>query len=106
LQSLKPEGETSAQVRKRVGQLREMQTSRQGKLNARLTHQELSVLGESPEMLNLVNQWVDRYGLSMRSWLKLRRLARSLADRQGEACVQVVHLKQVFAFRSQTGESV
>lgn len=99
---LKPQGENSEQLRERIGQLRDVQRARSGKLNAHLSHEELSDLGESPAMMNRLNHWVEQYRMSMRSWLKLRRLARTLADLHGESEVQEAHIKQVFPFRQST----
>lgn len=82
----KPVGEPSAAVLARVMQARDLQLSRGQGLNAHLTGQateDLVIL--SPEAKTLLGQAAERLKLSARSYHRILRTARTIADLAGDS---------------------
>ena len=83
-----PEEQTSAQLAPRVAAARERQQQRQGCLNARL--RAANTLAEcrlEKVALRALEAACERYQLSARSGHRLARVARSIADLEGEETV-------------------
>lgn len=78
------QGERSAVVRERVMSARRVQLERQGKANADLSGAELDQYGlaEAPALEALL-QVVERLHLSARSYHRILRVARTIADLKG-----------------------
>ncbi|WKT60772.1 YifB family Mg chelatase-like AAA ATPase [Microbulbifer thermotolerans] len=96
-----PPGECSAAVRKRVIAARERQLHRQGKINAQLNGSELDrfcALGQSEQAL--LRHSVERLGLSARSYHRVLRVARTLADLAGEAHIGAGQIAEALAYRN------
>src|SRR5690606_29382752 len=102
-ESLRPggkPGEASADVRKRVCAARERQVRRSGDCNARLKHdlmEEACALG--PEAWDLLEQATERFGLSARAHQRVRRVARTIADLDGEDDIALPHLAEALSLR-------
>lgn len=100
-----PEGESSATVRERVVGARDRQTARnvcgdRSLLNAELGIEQLerwAPLGRQ-EALALV-QAAKRFGLTARSWHRVVKIARSIADLAGEERVSVGHVAEALTYR-------
>ncbi len=95
-----PDGEPSAVVRARVGQAREVQMARAGVPNARLGAAELARharLGEAEA--RLLEQAMERLGLSMRGRDKVLRVARTIADLAGSESIRAEHLAEAIGYR-------
>lgn len=93
--------ETSAQVRERVVACRTIQYERQGDLNAELSSKQLEnvcPLDETSE--RLLEQAVNRLGLSARGFHRILRLARTLADMEGLADVSTTQVAEAISYRS------
>ncbi|MBN2647868.1 MAG: YifB family Mg chelatase-like AAA ATPase [Thiotrichales bacterium] len=100
LQAAKLDGETSAQVRKRVEQVQQLQLERQGVLNSVLTNRQLaSLVSIDAASEQLVNQSLQRFGLSARSYYRILRLALTIADMQQARRVESVHLAEALSYR-------
>lgn len=92
--------ETSEQVRARVIQARKQQEKRQGKSNARLTVKAIEKychLG-SKEM-QLADNAIQKLKLSARSYHRILRVARTLADLDNAENITIKHLSEAFSFR-------
>ena len=92
--------ETSIQVSARVGAARELQLARQGCVNAILDNQRLMdicCLGNRAEQILL--QAIDKLRLSARSYHKLLRLARTIADLAQSEQVTEVHVTEAVSYR-------
>ena len=95
-----PEGESTAQVRERVLAARERMKARQGQLNSELLgralrqHAALSASGEA-----LLQAASRRLALTARSFDRILRVARTIADLAGEARIQEVHLAEALTYR-------
>jgi magnesium chelatase family protein len=97
--------ESSAVVRRRVQKAREIQRRRFGgnatRLNARMTAKQLREfcpLGE--ESQKLLEMAVDRLGLSARAYTRVLKVARTIADLEGEANVQPQHVSEAIQYRA------
>lgn len=94
------EGESSAAVLQRVLAARERQYARQGKVNAALGVAELDSIGcintEARETLGAV---LEKLSLSARSFHRIMRVARTLADLAGDEEVGRAHVLKAIGFR-------
>ena len=96
-----PVGEASARVRERVIAARQRQVSRQGKINAQLQGvalEKICALGDSERAL--LRQSVERLGLSARSYHRVLKVARTLADLAGEQNIGAGQIAEALAYRN------
>lgn len=93
-------GESSESVAVRVKEARERQYARQGKVNAALSVTELdetaSVSAEAKEALGVL---LEKLSLSARSYHRIMRVARTLADLKGDVEVKREHVLRAVGFR-------
>ena len=108
---LPPPAEGSAQVRTRVARAREIQSARYGALGiaARTNAQANGPILEEiakPDTggLNLLREASESMRLSARGYHRVLRVARTLADLDGEDKVRRVHFAEAFAYRALTDE--
>ena len=93
-------GEPSAAVRERVLAARERQQRRQGKSNALLNVTELDELAAiEPEAKAALSAVLEKLLLSARSYHRILRIARTLADLAGSDTVNQRHVMQAVSFR-------
>lgn len=84
-----------------IKQSREHQLDRQGKSNARLNPAELlqfAAMSETDQAF--LQQAVQQLQLSTRSYHKLWKVARSIADHQQEPQIRREHLMEALSFRA------
>ena len=94
------QGESSQTVRERVINARKIQLERQGKSNADLSPQELDTAAFIlPEARALLGTILDKLSLSARSFHRLLRVSRTIADLQNSQEVNKEHIMQATAFR-------
>ncbi|MBF0611694.1 MAG: YifB family Mg chelatase-like AAA ATPase [Magnetococcales bacterium] len=97
-----PSGESSAQVRKRVVAAREIQLRRNGngRLNADMEGNDLNRVtvldGMSQDMLLQASR---RMGFSARTYHRILRVARTIADLSGSEAIQLEHLAEAIHYR-------
>lgn len=98
-----PEGETSAEVRSRVVEARRMQTRRYGGPTVTNASAARSVLVDHvelpPSALRLLAHAVEKDSLSGRGLDRVLRVARTVADLEGEAAVGDQHIAQALGLR-------
>jgi magnesium chelatase family protein len=97
-----PAEESEAALRARVVRAIALASARQGPLrNADLAAAELDRLAPlDADARKLLSAVVDRRGLSARAVQSLRRVARTIADLEGEASVSAAHLAQALGLRA------
>jgi magnesium chelatase family protein len=99
-------GEGSAALRARVSQARRRQESRFAKArrvfaNAQMTSrlvQEHCALG--PEARRLLEAAVERLGLSARAYSRILKIARTIADLEGETNIALPHVAEAVQYRA------
>ncbi|MDK4697539.1 YifB family Mg chelatase-like AAA ATPase [Kingella negevensis] len=93
-------GEDSATVLQRVQAARAKQFQRQGKTNAALNPTELDTVANiSAEAKNALGEMLEKLSLSARSFHRILRVARTLADLAGDDVVTRVHVLRAIGFR-------
>ncbi len=94
------EGDTSEQVAQRVAQAQSLQLARQGCLNAGLRGPALdahcAVEGRAAEFLHAT---CNRLGWSARSYQRVLRIARTVADLKAEASLGIEDLAEAIQYR-------
>ena len=95
------EGESTETVRLRVGEAREVQLSRQGKLNCLLTGKMLEKYGNlSAALSSQLIKIADQMKFSMRVYHRVLRVSRTIADLAGSEMIQEPHVFEAIQFRS------
>ncbi|MCS4534115.1 YifB family Mg chelatase-like AAA ATPase [Neisseria montereyensis] len=93
-------GEASIDVRKRVEAARARQYRRQSKLNSALNVTELdNVAAVSKEAQKTLAGVLEKLALSARSFHRIMRVARTLADLNGDEAVDKGHVLRAVGFR-------
>lgn len=94
--------ESSATVRARVTAARRLQLERQGCLNAQLDNRGLlRVCGLEPGVEARLVHAIDKLGLSARSYHKLLKLSRSIADLAQQRAIDYTHIAEAIGCRRQ-----
>jgi magnesium chelatase family protein len=102
--SNRAEAEPSEKIKKRVDAARTRQQERFGKntgmCNARMGPKELRhYCGLNEECKELAKQAFDRLGLTARSFDRLLRVARTIADLEGSEQIQLMHIAEAIQYR-------
>ena len=101
LNSCDTQAETSAVIAQRVHTAREIQLARSGTLNSELTGKQLKEEGRfNAEDLLFLEESVNKLGLSVRSYHRLQRVARTIADLQQQQDVSRPHIAQALGYRA------
>lgn len=101
LLSAPTEEEASASVRQRVLAARDCQLKRQGKANARLSGSEIAdfcPLQRADAVF--LEDTIHRFKLSARTYHKLIKVARSIADLQQQTQITRAHLMEALSYRA------
>lgn len=92
--------ESSAQIRARVAAARNKALARTGKANSALTVGEIKQFCKLPEQGHrLVEQAMDKFGLSHRAYHRILKLARTIADLADSNNIEVAHLSEAIGYR-------
>ena len=94
------EAETSASIRSRVIASREIQLNRCGKPNAHLDGKELEQYCKLQNAdLQYLEKVMEKLQLSMRSYARILKTARTIADMAAEAAIARHHLLEALSYR-------
>lgn len=92
--------ECSATVRERVIKTREIQMTRAGKTNNKLSNKELEIACKLSSVdAKLLDNAVEKLGLSARAIHRTLRLARTIADLNNSVSVETQHLTEALTYR-------
>lgn len=92
--------ESSSVIRGRVITAREIAFRRQGKTNAELHAKEVKALCELTDAGHkLLEQALEKFGLSHRAYHRILKLARSIADLAGSTNIEISHLSEAISYR-------
>jgi magnesium chelatase family protein len=96
-----PPGTSSAQMREQAAAARDRQKARQGPIpNARLRGKDLDKLAPMDDDAHTVlGQAMTELGLSARAYDKIRRVARTLADLEGDDRLRFRHVSEAVQYR-------
>ncbi|MCL7420095.1 MAG: YifB family Mg chelatase-like AAA ATPase [Methylobacter sp.] len=96
-----PEGEeSSATIRARVEAARNIAVTRGGKANAALTAKEVKQFCPLSEQGHqLLEQAMDKFGLSNRAYHRILKLARTIADLANSEPIEITHLSEAIGYR-------
>lgn len=101
LQQSTQKSEDSSSIRKRVELVRGRQYQRQQKLNAQLQSQELELYCSlSQESYAIAQQAIEKLFLSARSYYRILKVARTIADMEQSKDIQAQHLKEALSYRN------
>ena len=94
-------GDGSATVRRRVVQARTLALDRSGACNAALEGEQLeSACRTSEEGLSLLDEAIERFGLSVRAYHRVLRVSRTIADLAGAGSVGAAHVAEALSLRA------
>ena len=94
-------GESTAKVRERVIASQARQYARQHKLNARLDNAEIRQFCHlKAEDACWLEETLTRFGLSIRAWQRLLKVARTIADVKGDPEIERHHLQEALSYRA------
>ncbi|HEY5739501.1 MAG TPA: YifB family Mg chelatase-like AAA ATPase [Gammaproteobacteria bacterium] len=100
LEAEKAPRESSASIRRRIECARARQLSRQACVNAQLDQRKISqVCRLQGGLEQMLAEAIDRLGLSARSYHKLLKLARTIADLADSERIGHAHLAEAIAYR-------
>jgi magnesium chelatase family protein len=92
--------ETSATIRARVAAARRIAMERTGRPNAWLAPQQVKrVCGVSDEGHRLLENAIEKLGLSHRAYHRILKLARTIADLAGSEHIAMPHLSEAIGYR-------
>jgi magnesium chelatase family protein len=92
--------ETSSEVRARVSAAKQRQIKRAGKTNYLLQSKELETYCALQDSdYQLVEQAINRLGLSARAYHRILKVARTIADLADSEHIQTSHLTEAIAYR-------
>ena len=95
-----PDAETSAVVRARTLAARTRQQQRSGRTNSTLDNREVEKICATDESgRQLLEQAIERLGMSARAYHRVLKLARTIADLAGDDGICTAHLAEAIQYR-------
>lgn len=97
-------GISTFELRQKIKKAREIQLSRQGKLNSNLSPEEVEFFCKlTPELNDFLCKIAEKYDFSARALHSSRKLARTIADMQGSYEIKNEHLQEGVFYRKNQG---
>ena len=95
------DGESSDTVRRRILKARQRQRGRSQQLNSKLSGKQIAQYCRlTPEDEGFLQHAIDSLGMSMRSYHRVLKVARTIADLSGQPDIQRNHLAEALGYRS------
>jgi magnesium chelatase family protein len=92
--------ERSSTIRQRVIAARQKAFNRQGKTNSALSAADIKVFCDLPEAGHqLLEQALEKFGLSHRAYHRILKLARTIADLANAETISIAHLSEAISYR-------
>lgn len=92
--------ESSATIRQRVIQARNIAMARSGKANSKLSAPDVKqICTLSEQGHQLLEQAMNSFGLSHRAYHRILKLARTIADLAGSEQIEIPHLSEAISYR-------
>ena len=96
----KSDCQASSAIQARVEIARQRQLARQDKANAQLSVTEIDALCTPDEQgIALLQQAISRLNLSARAYHRVLKVARSIADMEGESTISARHVAEAVQYR-------
>ena len=100
--------ESSYKIRQRVQKARDIQTTRfenekiftNSEMNLQLIQKYCQL---NPQVKSLLSKAVDKYKMSARSYMRIIKLSRTIADLDGKPNIEIKHLAESLQYRSKFG---
>ena len=87
-------------IQQRVIKAREVQLKRCGKINAHLSAAEVKEFCSlNSEQQQLMQQAIDKLGLSARGFHRVLKVARTIADLEGRKHLKTGHISEALGYR-------
>lgn len=100
LSSSEDQSESSEHVRQRVIQARQIQLSRQGCPNAQINQKDMThTCGLPKELSDILEDALDKLGLSARAYHRILKVARTIADLANSESIQKPHILEALSYR-------
>ena len=96
----KKEEESSIELSQKVNKAREIQINRQQKLNSNLTNREIETSIENKEMIKRFNKIAEKLNVSTRSYYKILKISRTIADIEKSAQIKMPHILEALQYRN------
>ncbi|MBT6319271.1 MAG: ATP-binding protein, partial [Porticoccaceae bacterium] len=94
-------GESNKIIQQRIHRARNIQIARQGKINSALNSQQLHQLCPlNKAQRQLMDRAINRFALSTRSFYRLLKVARTIADLAGLEQPDIPEYQEALSFRS------
>ena len=98
-------GEPSSEIKRRVDRARKIQLERFKGMkiysNAQMTNRHIKKYCQIDEASQrLLEMAIDRFGLSARAYTRILKVARTIADLEGQEHIQAVHLSESIQYRT------
>ncbi len=98
-------GESSQEIKKRVDSARKIQLNRFKGMkiycNAQMTNRHIKKFCEIDETSQkLLEMAIDRFGLSARAYTRILKVARTIADLEGQINIQPSHISEAIQYRT------
>ena len=98
-------GEPSREIKKRVDRSRKIQLDRFEGMkiycNAQMTNRQIKKFCQIDESSQkLLEMAIDKFGLSARAYTRILKVARTIADLEGQEHIQPAHLSEAIQYRS------
>lgn len=101
LSTTRQQGEASEVIRRRVIKARKRQQARTGKINSLLSNNDIQhwcII--TPEDAAWLESVLASLGLSIRTWHRLLKVSRTIADLAGEENISRTHLQEALSYRA------